>query len=53
MAREDLPVVTGNLEDFLSDVKEAWAKTSGWAIPVAFFIIATIVFVEVLRKRRG
>ena len=47
----DIPGVSGRLENLINDIKEAWDKHSKWIIPTSFFLIAIVVFWEVVKKR--
>ena len=47
----DIPGVSGGAENLINDISSAWQETSKWAIPTAFFLIATMVAWEVIKKR--
>ena len=47
----DIPGIKGPLEDILNDIRISWEETSKWAIPTAFFFIATMVAWQVIKKR--
>ena len=48
--REDLPIVSGRLEDLILDIKESWSKW-GWLFVTLNFVVAMIVMWDVLKKR--
>jgi len=48
--RQDLPVVSGPLEDLILDIKESWSKW-GWLFVTLNFVVAMIVMWDVLKKR--
>lgn len=50
MPREDLPLVSGRVEDVLNDIKASWDKYSS-LLPIALFIISMVVAYDVIKKR--
>jgi len=50
MAKKDLPVISGKLEDLVIDIQESWSKW-GWIFVVMNVILAGIVTWDILKKR--